>query len=162
MDLDTKKYLRELIENHSIGPNNVNEDKVQRANLVDYVDSDDTSDIEIFGGNELNDLDYIPPEIDSEYKSDDSSDISDFEITKGKRKIEVFLNIQFGLFITYFVLFIQSKSLQPKKKIRTNEMISILETQEIYSGRVSENENGVLLNENDFELKSQIAPVLEV
>lgn len=93
MDLDTKKYLRDLIENNSIESYDVN--KVKRANLVDYAYSDDNSDIEIFEGDEIDDFDYIPPEEDLKYESDDSSDISDFEITRGKRKKKVHSDIQF-------------------------------------------------------------------
>lgn len=98
MDLDTKKYLRELIGNNSIESNDVFKDKVKRANLVNYVDSDDNSNIEIFEGDEFDDLDYIPPDDDLTYESDDSTDISDFEITSGKRKKQVLLDIQIESF----------------------------------------------------------------
>lgn len=89
MDRDTKEFITKLIENNSINSNeeiSTQREKRQTISLVSYVVSDDDSDVDIFAGDNCDDLDYFPSK--TEYDSDEL-DISLEDVSFNKRKKRV-------------------------------------------------------------------------
>lgn len=89
MDRDTKEFINKLIENNPINSNekiSTQREKRQTISLVSYVVSDDDSDVDIFAGDDCDDLDYIP--LKTEYDSDEL-DIPFEDVSFNKRKKKV-------------------------------------------------------------------------